>query len=101
MSPRLFAGCLVCLALTACAGRMDRSRPFAYAARSAQGSPAMESYVWARNDGRRMSENPSLLRQGQKDQAECRNEASLSIAMNRNVFAQCMQKRGYSMRLAG
>jgi hypothetical protein len=25
----------------------------------------------------------------------------LSIAMNRNVFAQCMQKRGYSMRLAG
>ena len=101
MSPRLFVGCLVCLALTACAGRIDRTRPLSYAASNAQSSPAMDSYVWARNDGRRMSENPSLLRQGQKDQAECRNGASLSSAMNRNVFTQCMQRRGYSMRLAG
>jgi len=99
MLSRLFAGCLTCLALTACAGPMDRGNPLAYAARNGPSSSPQESYVWARNDGRRMSGNPALLRQGQKDQAECRHQASLSSAVNRNVFAPCMQKRGYSMRL--
>jgi hypothetical protein len=48
-----------------------------------------------------MSGNPALLRQGQKDQAICRDEATLSGAIKHNVFAGCMQKRGYFTRLAG
>ncbi len=100
MLPKLIAGFLACLALTACAGRVDRGNPFASSARQVQSAPAVESYVWARNDGQRMSANPALLRQGQKDQAECRDQATSGGTLNRNAFVQCMQKRGYSQRPA-
>jgi hypothetical protein len=49
-----------------------------------------------------MSNNPALLRQGQKDQAACREEAGrISGVLNQSVFSHCMQKRGYSARPAG
>jgi len=80
---------------------MDRGSPLAYAARNTQFAPVTETYVWARNDGQRMSGNPALLRHGQKDQAACRDEAYSGSALNRNAFAYCMQKRGYSTRPAG
>lgn len=57
-----------------------------------------ETYVWARNDGRRMAGNPELLRQGQADQAACRATASTSGMLNLQVFASCMEARGYSPR---
>ena len=101
MLPRWIAACLACLVLTACSGRIDRGNPLAYAAQPVPFAPATGSYVWARNDGRSMSGNPALLRQGQKDQAICRDEATLSGAIKHNVFAGCMQKRGYFTRLAG
>lgn len=100
MSSRLLASCLVCLGLTACAGRVDRGNALAYAARNTQLVPVTETYVWARNDGRRMSGNPALLRQGQKDQAYCRDEATKGRTHHHNIFAQCMQRRGYLARLA-
>jgi hypothetical protein len=57
-----------------------------------------ETYVWARNDGRRMAENPDLLRRGQADQAACRATAYTSGTLNLQVFASCMEARGYSRR---
>ena len=61
-------------------------------------SASSETYVWARNDGRRMAANPELLRQGQADQAACRATASTSGTLNLQVFASCMAARGYSPR---
>ena len=101
MLSRLMVGCLAALALAACAGRIDRSNPLAYAAQPVPFAPAQSSYVWARNDGQRMSGNPALLRQGQKDQAQCRDQANSGDASKSNVFAQCMQRRGYFQRQAG
>ena len=65
---------------------------------SAAPAPQAESYVWARNDGRRMAENPDLLRQGQADQAACRASASDASALNMQAFTSCMESRGYSRR---
>jgi hypothetical protein len=59
-----------------------------------------ENYVWARNDGRRMAENPDLLRQGRADQAACSASASTAGALNPAAFASCMEARGYSRRRA-
>jgi hypothetical protein len=101
MWSRWFAAVLACLALTACSGRIDRGNPFAVSARNVSYAPAPTPYVWARNDGRRMSGNPALLSQGQKDQAQCRDVAATGGALKSNVFAQCMQQRGYSPRPAG
>ena len=100
MLHKFFASCLVSLMLTACAGRIDRGTPFSNSARYVSVAASPSPYVWARNDGQRMAGNPALLRQGQKDQAHCRDEAATSGALNHNVFAQCMQRRGYSARLA-
>lgn len=63
-------------------------------------SAAPENYVWARNDGRRMAENPELLRQGQADQAACRASASTAGALDLQIFTSCMESRGYSRRRA-
>jgi hypothetical protein len=63
-------------------------------------APPAENYVWARNDGRRMSENPELLRQGQTDQAACRASASGGGTLNLAAFTSCMEARGYSRRRA-
>lgn len=67
---------------------------------SVQAEPPAESYVWARNDGRRMAENPDLLRKGQADQADCRASASSAGTLNLAAFTSCMEARGYSRRRA-
>jgi hypothetical protein len=101
MHLRLMAGFLACLALTACSGRIDRGNPFAASTPPISFAASPTPYVWARNDGRRMSGNPALLSQGQKDQSKCREEAATGGASSSHVFAQCMQRRGYSARPAG
>lgn len=88
------------IVLGGCAGRIDRSYPFQSPARGAPVRPLSDHYVWARNDGQRMAGNPVLLRQGQKDQAECRHEAASGTGLSQTVFAACMQRRGYRVRLA-
>ena len=85
----------VAVLLSACAPttrRMAGPQPIA--------GPSAETYVWARNDGRRMSENPALLRQGQIDQAACRQSASGGGTLNLPAFTSCMEARGYSRRRA-
>lgn len=92
--------CLLLLGLTACSGRVERGAPFRMGASGASAAPAGSgSYVWARNDGRRMAENPTLLKQGQKDQSECRSQASQTGVLNQNAYFECMRGRGYSPRL--
>ena len=64
---------------------------------SASGGSRLSSptYVWARNDGQRMSTNPVLLKQGQTDQIACRESASVTGELNVNNFSACMAARGY------
>lgn len=94
-----FAAITVSALLAACSGPIDRGRQVgAQAAGPAPSAPAAENYVWARNDGRRMSENPELLRQGQADQAACRASASGGGSLNMPAFISCMEARGYSRR---
>lgn len=90
----LFAAVSAAVLLSACAPT-NRAQVV-----SAQAQPPAENYVWARNDGRRMAENPDLLRQGQADQATCRASASNSGALNMQAFTSCMEARGYSRRRA-
>ncbi len=96
-----FAGCGICLLLVAgCSGRVERSNPFHLGA-GPHGpfvSSHTESYVWARNDGRRMADNPALLRLGQRDQRECRAEARAVAHSEKNAYFDCMKGRGYSPR---
>ncbi len=93
---------LVCCLVAGCSGPVGRNAPFGPSARAQPNTPSHSAYVWARNDGQRMSNNPALLRQGQKDQAACREEAGrISGVLNQSVFSHCMQKRGYSARPAG
>jgi hypothetical protein len=68
------------------------------APQAAVSAPQAESYVWARNDGRRMADNPDLLRQGQADQAACRASASGASTLDIQAFTSCMESRGYSRR---
>lgn len=63
-----------------------------------QAAAPAENYVWARNDGRRMADNPELLRQGQADQAACRASATSAGSLNIAAFTSCMEARGYSRR---
>ena len=90
----------VSLALVAgCAGRIDRGVPFrSGGAAGPAASGQADSYVWARNDGRRMADNPALLRLGQKDQSECRAQASAGANPDKNAYFDCMKGRGYSPR---
>lgn len=81
--------------LSACTGR---SGPVAPRVAAAPPPAAAENYVWARNDGRRMADNPELLRQGQADQAACRASAGGGGALNMQAFVSCMEARGYSRR---
>jgi hypothetical protein len=81
--------------LSACAPNTRQS-----AAPQVAVAPPAENYVWARNDGRRMSENPDLLRQGQIDQAACRASASSGGTLSLPAFTSCMESRGYSRRRA-
>jgi hypothetical protein len=83
------------LLLSACAPTTRQSVATQVAA-----APPAENYVWARNDGRRMSENPDLLRQGQADQAACRASASSGGTLSLTAFTSCMESRGYSRRRA-
>jgi hypothetical protein len=101
MSLKMIAAVSALAFLGGCSGRIDRVNPFQVSARAAQSPPAPEGYVWARNDGRRMSGDPVLLRQGQKDQKECRDQAAEKGGFNQPIFTNCMQRRGYSARPAG
>lgn len=58
-------------------------------------------YVWARNDGRRMSGNPDLLSKGHADQERCRLAATAADALDQVAFVNCMEGSGYSHRAAG
>ena len=58
-------------------------------------------YVWARNDGQRMSGNPELLSKGHADQERCRRVATAAGALDQAAFIRCMEASGYSHRAAG
>ncbi|MDB5643648.1 MAG: hypothetical protein JWN07_2965 [Hyphomicrobiales bacterium] len=90
----LFAALSATVLLSACAPTTSRTAM----APQAAATPTAENYVWARNDGRRMAENPELLRQGQADQATCRATASSGGTLNLATFTSCMESRGYSRR---
>ena len=83
--------------LSACSPTSQRTRAPQVAAAAAP-APAAENYVWARNDGRRMAENPELLRQGQADKAACTASASTGGTFSLPAFTSCMEARGYSRR---
>jgi|LauGreDrversion4_2_1035121.scaffolds.fasta_scaffold166103_2 hypothetical protein len=83
--------------LSACSNRVDHYGSM-HTHRMA-GVPG-DHYVWARNDGRRMSSDPALLRQGQADQAACHASASTRGVLNMPAFVYCMETRGYSRRRA-
>jgi len=100
MIMKCVSGLLLCSLLAGCSGRIGRPNPFQVSARVAQNTPSVEGYVWARNDGRRMAGDPGLLRQGQRDQAECRGEASASTGLDQSAYVRCMQRRGYTARSA-
>lgn len=89
----LLAAVSAAVLLSACAPTTRRVA----APEAAVQAPA-ENYVWARNDGRRMADNPELLRQGQADQAACRASASAAGTLNLAAFTSCMESRGYSRR---
>lgn len=61
-------------------------------------NPPENSYVWARNDGRRMATDPDLYRKGQADQARCRESATVAGALNFPAFSSCMEAAGYNRR---
>lgn len=82
--------------LSACSGRMERGP--AMMSQPVAATPPAQDYVWARNDGRRMAENPELLRQGQADQSACRDSATMGGSLNMPAFQSCMEARGYSRR---
>lgn len=88
----LFVAVSAAVLLSACAP--TRGRPVAQAV----ATPPAENYVWARNDGRRMADNPELLRQGQADQAACTASATTAGTLNLQAFTSCMEARGYSRR---
>lgn len=89
----LIAAVSAAVLLSACAP--TRGRPVSAQAVT---PPPAENYVWARNDGRRMADNPELLRQGQADQAACTASATTSGTLNLQIFTSCMESRGYSRR---
>ena len=66
----------------------------------AAASPPAESYVWARNDGRRMSADPGLLAKGRADQERCRLSATAAGGLDQRAFISCMEASGYSRRNA-
>lgn len=90
---RSTAAVLGAILLAGCSATDRSSRPVAVAA-----APSAPSYVWARNDGQRMSGNPELLAQGRADQEQCRVSATSGGALNQSAFVSCMQARGYNRR---
>ncbi len=90
----LIAAVSAAVLVSACAPTTTRMSP----ASQSVAMPPAENYVWARNDGRRMADNPELLRQGQADQAACRASANSLGTLNLQAFASCMEARGYSRR---
>ncbi len=56
--------------------------------------------VWARADGQRMAGNPALLKKGQTDLNECRQQAATGEANKYvlDVLNSCMTDRGYVER---
>ena len=97
---RFIAAFSVIAVLGGCAGPIGRSNPLQAWPRASQTMRAPQGYVWARNDGRRMSDNPALLRQGQKDQSACRLDAMRGGALDQGAFSACMHARGYTARPA-
>lgn len=75
------------------------TRPPESMARTAAVAPGA-GYVWARNDGRRMSGNPELLSKGRADQARCSLAATAAGALDQAAFIRCMEASGYSRREA-
>jgi len=90
----LIAAVSAAVLLSACAP--TRGRPVS--AQAVTAPPAAQNYVWARNDGRRMADNPDLYRQGQADQAACTASATNAGTLNLQAFTSCMEARGYSRR---
>lgn len=86
--------CLITALVGGCAA-VDRPPQRAAAQVSA---PAAPSYVWARNDGRRMAADPVLRRQGEADQAECQASASAGGGLNMRAFVSCMEAKDYHQR---
>jgi hypothetical protein len=85
--------------LSACSGRMDGRNALMQPTMAEAPRPAQqETYVWARNDGRRMANNPELYRQGQADQARCRAGATRGETLDLAVFTRCMESSGYNRR---
>lgn len=101
MLTKLIAVTLAAGFLAACS-RTDSRAPLApqASAMPQQSAPAPENYVWARNDGRRMSGNPELLAQGQADQNRCRAGATTAVGLDMPAFVRCMESSGYSRRNA-
>ena len=83
--------------LSACSNRVDH---YGSMHRHKMAGMPGDHYVWARNDGRRMSSDPALLRQGQADQAACHAIATTQAVLNMPAFVHCMETRGYSRRRA-
>lgn len=99
--PLIVAGTALLL-VAGCSGRVERGGPLRMGTASSASAPSANAnsgnYVWARNDGRRMADNPALFRQGQKDQSECQSEASAGGGLNQSIYFDCMRGRGYSPR---
>lgn len=92
---RLFTLGLAAAALSGCS---PASRPVERVAlQTPPPASTNTDYVWARNDGRRMATDPSLRRQGESDQAECRAQAT-GREFVLPVFVSCMEARGYHRR---
>lgn len=51
--------------------------------------------AWVRIDGRRIGDDPALLRQGQADIALC--HANLDVAPVSDGTRECMNKQGYAL----
>ncbi|MBX9739945.1 MAG: hypothetical protein K2X62_07735 [Beijerinckiaceae bacterium] len=100
MLTKLIALTLVAGSLAACSSRTDSRASLgpqvAEAPRAAAAAP--QNYVWARNDGQRMSGNPQLMAKGQADKTRCEGGATTAAGFDMQAFIRCMEASGYSRR---
>ncbi|HEY8578895.1 MAG TPA: hypothetical protein VIL72_03355 [Beijerinckiaceae bacterium] len=97
MKTRIILLAAAACGLAACSDRgAMAARPTAVAV-----APAQDNYLWARNDGRRMSGNPELMAQGRADQEQCRLNSTSGGQLVQSAYVSCMEARGYSRRQAG
>jgi hypothetical protein len=95
---KLLKRIMILAAATVLNGCSPASRPVErVAVQSPAPATTSQNYVWARNDGRRMATDPSLRRQGESDQAECRARAT-SGELIMPIFVSCMEGKGYHRR---